>query len=155
MLVAEIAEYGIREKDGGGAGTINISLKDLLSLLQMISQNYDVSMDWLMYGKGAERGLNAYAKPPRDELTLFLPVTISGDSLVDEMTRTLALVDADESRAEERAELHRDYLQSILQKLYFYEQYAAASKLSGSVKLARKRIMDVVKKCRSGSNTKR
>ena len=118
-----------------------------MDMLRTISHMFNVPMDWLMYGKGSERELNAYAAPAKDELTLYLPVTISSNSLVDEMTRTLALVDARPNREDERTEVHRECLQAIIKKLYFYEQYAANSKLVSYANSARKRMMEAVRKC--------
>lgn len=150
VMVSEIAEHGIRELTGRTAAPIDISMKELLELLKMISRVYNVPLEWLMHGNGTARELNAYAKPSPEEMTLFLPVTISGDSLVEEMNRTLSLVEKDEIRAAERNALHREYLHSILHKLYFYEQFAGSSELAETAKLARRRMRDAVAECRAG-----
>lgn len=108
VMTVEIAEHGIIKGKNVFAELIDITDKELIRLLSMISRAFNVPMEWLRYGRGDDAELEKYAKPPKEEMTLYIPVTITAKGLVDEMKRTLLLIDQSPFHNEERAALQSE-----------------------------------------------
>lgn len=148
VLIMEIAEHGVKEADNASHGPFHIPTQDLMRLLKRISRQFHVPMDWLRYGENPPAGLDEYVIPSKEELTLYLPVTISGPSLVAEMNRTLILVDPSPRLDAERTEIHREYLDNILQKHCFFRQYVIDAGIAESADLARRQMLEALETLR-------
>jgi len=148
VMITEIAEHGIRSADDVVV-PINISIKELVRLLQRISSIFDVPIAWLMYGEGKRLKTSECTIPCREELTLYLPVTICDRSLADEMNEALLLMDMHPSHAEERAVIQRDRLEAIIQKYCLYQQHADCSGSVQCAARARTQMLDAINRYRS------
>lgn len=142
-MITEIAEHGIKYTDES-PGPINISIDELIRLLKLISETFHVPLSWLMYGEGMFFDVNKYGSPSYEELTLYLPVTISAQSLSDEMNDALTLMDNNPRRTTERAVLQRSSLEAIIQKFRFYEQHAVHFGKTQHIHTARLKMLDAI-----------
>ena len=118
--------------------------------MEKISRTFSVPMDWLLYGKGEAVGLDQGILSSKEEVTMYFPVTISGQSLVDEMNWALTLVVAESHCHAELTVLQREHMESIVQKYNLYEQYADHAQIIRCANAARKRMISSIEKYRCG-----
>lgn len=143
-LVTDIAEHGIRYADGAIFGSINISPKHFVHLLESISKVYNVPLDWLKYGDGMTFEIDNSVCPNDKELTLYLPVTICGRSLVEEMNDALSLMSMNLCKPSESIAIQQNLMAAIVHKYHLYKQYAKLSGNTQHADTAHNKMMDAL-----------
>jgi len=129
--LTEIAEHGIRS-DLQDEMKPTLPTNELLNLLKLMSEKFEVPLNWLTYGYDVLFYTNDVPAPD-DEVTLFFPVTISPRSLSCEMNDAMILMNNPIGCAEERLSIEKNILESIVEKLHLYQQHES---LMGNKELA-------------------
>lgn len=143
VMITEIAEHGIKA-DSDAAITFNLSANALVRLLKMISDKFNVSFDWLMYGYDTPGQWEDISPSSNEEITLFLPMTISDRSLASEMNDALIMMSSSRRYETERYDLQKAMLESIVEKYRLYRQYTDSSGGSEHASLACKQMLEVL-----------
>lgn len=146
-MVMEIAEHGVRSDQYANL-TLDLPPSELMRILKLISEKYDVPLNWLTYGYD----ILFYASDApaiEEEITLFFPMTISPRSLSCEMNDAMILMNNPRGCEEERLKIQRDILESIVEKSNLYKQHADFIGNKELADLATKEILASLNRYRS------
>lgn len=137
----EIAEHGVISEEGG-MGEVVLPI-ELGEIVQAVAEGFGVSLDWLHTGEG--EGIAAAAEnAAADELTVYMPVTISPESLMDRQEQLLLLVTNDAPRQEERTECELAYVRELFELMHIYRQVMTRQGKEDVYRAANKRLKDLL-----------
>jgi len=143
VMITEIAEHGIKSDDNANV-SFNLSMSELVRLLKLIADKFNVPIDWLMYGYGKVFNADEISFYANDEITLFFPMTISDRSLANEMYDALILMSTNRQYETKRLELQRALLESIVEKYRLYKQHTDYSGNNEYADCAREQMLEVL-----------
>lgn len=148
VMITEIAEHGIKSDDDA-AVSFDLSINALLHLMTQISDKFDVPYDWLMHGNNAPYRADEVPSSLNNEVTLFLPMTISDSSLASEMYDALIMMSTSRQYESERYNLQKAMLESIVEKYRLYRQHTDSSGDKEHANLACRQMLEVINRHQS------